>query len=339
MAHGVCPFPFPDPSPLFPIPCSLLPPLVMKKPRNKYVDYVQYVAIRLFAMLVHMFPWRANYRTAKWLADMMFRFDKRHRDRALRHLELSFPDWPPRKRWRVARASVRNLVYLGVEFLFTTRLMTPATWRLHMRLHDLGETIRILLERKSGAIFVTGHFGNWEVIGYAMATMGFPSVSIARRLDNPYVDEYAFGVRGRTGQMVLDKKGATRTVPEVLERRGAVAFVADQDAGRKGAFVDFFGRKASTYKIIALMAMRYEAPIIVGYGKRLAEEFKFEMGIQRIIRPHEWADKDDPVMWITQEFTRALEDVIRSAPEQYLWVHRRWKHRPKGEPQPADGIA
>ena len=311
----------------------------MKKPRNKYLDYLQYVGLRLFAMFVHMFSWRANYRTARWVGDLMFRFDRRHRRRAIRHLQLSFPDWPEEKYQRVARASMRNLVYLGVEFFFTTRLITPATWRRHIRLHGLGGTIRILLERKSGAIFVTGHFGNWEVVGYAMATLGFPSVSIARRLDNPYVDEYVFGVRARTGQTVLDKKGASRTVPEVLAEKGAVAFVADQDAGRKGAFVDFFGRKASTYKMIALMAMQHGAPIIVGYGKRLAEEFKFEMGIRRIIRPHEWADKDDPIKWITQEFTRALEDIVRSAPEQYLWVHRRWKHRPRGEPQPADGIA
>jgi demethylmenaquinone methyltransferase/2-methoxy-6-polyprenyl-1,4-benzoquinol methylase len=106
-----------------------------------------------------------------------------------------------------------------------------------------------------------------------------------------------------------------------------VGFIADQDAGRKGAFVDFFGRKASTYKIIALMAMQYEVPVVIGYGKRLDEDDHFEIGIERIILPHEWAGKDDPVLWITQEYTAALEQVIRRAPEQYLWVHRRWKHR------------
>jgi KDO2-lipid IV(A) lauroyltransferase len=118
-----------------------------------------------------------------------------------------------------------------------------------------------------------------------------------------------------------------------------VAFVADQDAGRKGVFVDFFGRPASTYKSIALMAMQFSAPIVVGYGKRLGEDFRFELGVARVIEPHEWAGRDDPVRWITQEYTRALEETVRAAPEQYLWVHRRWKHRPKGEPQPEDGVA
>ncbi|HUU58386.1 MAG TPA: lipid A biosynthesis acyltransferase [Phycisphaerae bacterium] len=311
----------------------------MAKPRNKFLDYLQYIVLRIFAMLAHMFSHRANYRTARWAADLLFRFDKRHRDRAVRHLRLSFPDWSEEKYYRVAKASMRNVTYLGVEFLFTTRVITPGRWRRHIRLQNLADTLRLLLEGSRGAIFVTGHFGNWEVIGYTMATLGFPTVSVARRLDNPYLDRYAFGVRGRTGQVIVDKKGASQTVPEILDRKGAVGFVADQDAGRKGAFVDFFGRKASTYKTIALMAMRHDAPVIVGYGKRLGEKYEFEMGIRRVIHPREWADQDDPVMWITQEYTRALEEIVRADPEQYLWVHRRWKHRPKGEPPAPDGVA
>jgi Kdo2-lipid IVA lauroyltransferase/acyltransferase len=85
--------------------------------------------------------------------------------------------------------------------------------------------------------------------------------------------------------------------------------------------------------------MRHEVPVIVGYGRRTAKNFQFEIGIQQIIEPSEWADKDDPMTWLTQEYTKALEDSIRTAPEQYLWVHRRWKHRPKGEPPAPDGIA
>jgi KDO2-lipid IV(A) lauroyltransferase len=311
----------------------------MAKPRNPLIDWLQYLGLRLFAMFVHMFDWRANYRTARWLGDLLYYADRRHRDRAIRHLELSFPGWPAAKIRRVARLSMRNLTYLGVEFLFTTRLIKPSTWRNHIRLTDLGESIRLLLENRSGMIFLTGHFGNWEVVGYTMATLGFPTCSVARRLDNPYLDRYAFSVREATGQRILDKRGASQVVPEVLANRGAVGFVADQDAGRKGAFVDFFGRKASTYKTIALMAMEYQTPIAVGYGKRLDEDFHFEMGIERVILPAEWADRDDPVLWITQEFTAALEAVIRRAPEQYLWTHRRWKHRPRGEEQPPDGVA
>jgi len=310
-----------------------------RKKRSKLLDFVAYLGLRTFAMFVHMFSWEANYRTARWVGDLMYRFDRRHRQRGLAHLRKSFPDWPQDKLHRVCRASMRNLAYLGVEFLFTTRLITPGRWRRHITLTNQQENLHLLLAHETPLIYVAGHFGNWEVVGYAMAALGFPVYAVARRLDNPYVDRYVMGVREARGMTVLDKRGASARLEGILCARGNVCFVADQDAGRKGAFVDFFGRKASTYKAVALMAMRHRAPVIVGYGRRLDEEYHFEIGIGRVIHPHEWADKDNPMLWITQEYTRALEEVIRTAPEQYLWVHRRWKHRPRGEPAAPDGVA
>ncbi len=96
-------------------------------------------------------------------------------------------------------------------------------------------------------------------------------------------------------------------------------------------FVDFFGRKASTYKSIGLLAMEHEVPIIVGCARRTDVGYQYELCVNRIIRPEEWRDRDDPLMWITQEYSRAMEEFIRVAPEQYLWIHRRWKSRPKEE--------
>jgi KDO2-lipid IV(A) lauroyltransferase len=112
-----------------------------------------------------------------------------------------------------------------------------------------------------------------------------------------------------------------------------LCFIADQDAGRKGLFVDFFGRKASTYKSIGLLALTYNLPIIVGCSKRVDNRFFFEIEATRYIFPQEWADKDDPLQWITAEYTREIENFIRQDPTQYWWLHRRWKHRPKNEIQ------
>ena len=311
----------------------------MARPRNKTIDYLQYLGLRLFAAFVYMFSVRSNYRTARWLGELMWRIDRRHRRIACAHLRLSFPDWPERRVQRVARKSMHNLMFLVVETLLTPRLITLRTWRRHIRLANLKETIRLLLKQESGAMMVTGHFGNFEAVGYTMATLGFPTVSVARPLDNTYLWEYMVKMLEKTGQSFLYKKGATQSVDAVLSARGSLSIVGDQDAGRKGLFVDFFGRPASTYRSIALLAMRYQLPIVVGYGKRLSDRFEFEMGIQRVIRPSEWADQDDELTWITREFTRALEQIVRSAPEQYLWVHRRWKHRPDGTKAPGDGVA
>ncbi len=311
----------------------------MAKHRNKIIDLLQYLALRLFAMFVHMFPVRMNYHTARLMGDIIYFFDRRHRHRAAEHLRRSFPEWDEKKIQRVARESMREMTYLGIEVLFTPRLITPYRWQRHVRLANMEETLRLLIERPSGVIFITGHFGNWEVVGYTMATLGFPTVSVARPLDNEYVNEYIMGVRERTGQSILYKKGASRSVDELLEDRGALSFIADQDAGRKGVFVDFFHRPASTYKSIGLLAMRHRAPIIVGYGRRLGEDYRFEIGIEGIIYPEQWDDKDDPLKWITQQYTSSLENIIRRSPGQYLWVHRRWKHRPDGTRAMPDGIA
>ena len=310
----------------------------MARPRNKPLDYAVYVAMRMLAAMVHMFSWEANYRAAAFLAELLWRFDHRHRRRALGHLKRSFPDWTERRVSQVAHASMRSLAYLGLEFLFTSRKITPGRWRRHVRLHNMNEALRLLVERRTGLVLITGHFGNWELAGYTLATLGFANTAIARPLDNPYVNEYVLGQREKRGLRILDKKGAASEVDDLLDAGGLVCFIADQDAGRKGVFVDFFGRPASTYKSIALMAMRHNSPVVVTYGRRLAPRFQFEIGVERIIHPREWADKDDPLHWITQAYTRALEDLARRNPTQYLWVHRRWKHTPKGTADPVGGI-
>jgi len=311
----------------------------MAKPRNKLEDWLAYLGLRLLAMVLYMFSPRANYRTVRWLGRMLFRFDRRHRDIALRHLRLSFPDWTEDRCRRVARQSMEAMACLALEVLLTPRLLTPARWRRHCRMINQAENIRLLTRRPHGLIYVTGHFGNWEVLGYLLGALGFDGFAVARPLDNPYLNRYLMDLRQAVGLRILDKAGASALMDEILTAKDYVGFIADQDAGRKGLFVDFFGRPASTYKAPALMAIRHNVPVIVGYGLRCGEDFSFDLGIHRIIRPEEWADKDDPVRWITQEYTAALEELVRARPEQYLWMHRRWKHRPRGQPQPADGVA
>ncbi len=306
--------------------------------RNRVLDYFVYVLARMFTVLLHLFARRANYRTARLVGDLLYRFDAKHRRIALEHLRRSFPDWPQSRLEEVARRSMHNMIYLGLEVLYTPRLVTVTRWPEFVRFDNVGPTLRLLLQNR-GLIALTGHFGNWEVLGYTLACLGFPTYSVARRLDNPHIDRFILGVREDRGQVILDKRGATARIPELLAENKPVGFIADQDAGRKGAFVDFFGRKASTYKSIALLAIQHEVPVAVGYARRVGEDFQFEIGVERTIYPEEWAHVDDPVLWITREYTAALERVVRRDPEQYLWVHRRWKHRPRGEPPAEGGVA
>jgi KDO2-lipid IV(A) lauroyltransferase len=219
---------------------------------------------------------------------------------------------------------------LAVDFIFLPHLVNERTWGRYIELGNMREALRIMLDGK-GALLLTPHFGNWELAGYLLALFGFDVAAIMRPLDNVYLNRYVVDVRRRTGLALIDKKGAMETAEDILAHGGALGFIADQNAGSKGMFVDFFGVKASTYKSIGLLAMAREVPIIVGYARRLGNRFHFEVGVERVIRPQEWADQPDPLRWITQEFTNAMEASIRRAPEQYLWIHRRWKSRPKEE--------
>jgi KDO2-lipid IV(A) lauroyltransferase len=178
---------------------------------------------------------------------------------------------------------------------------------------------------------VGAHYGNFEIIGYMMGLFGFNVYSIARPLDNPFISKYLYGVRERVGQKIIDKKGAAELFDKVASTGATLCFIADQDAGEKGIFVDFFGRKASTYKSIGLLAITNNIPIGIGYGRRIDNRFFFEMGVTRIIFPNEWADKEDPLLWVTAEYTKEIEQFVREDPTQYWWIHRRWKHRPKDE--------
>jgi KDO2-lipid IV(A) lauroyltransferase len=189
------------------------------------------------------------------------------------------------------------------------------------------------MQEGRGLLMVTGHYANFEIIGYILGLFGFNIYSIARPLDNKFISRYLYGVRQRAGQKIIDKKGAVQLMDRIIADGATVCFIADQDAGRKGVFVDFFGRKASTYKSIALLAITNEIPICVGYSRRLANRFFFEIGVQRIIFPREWADKDDPLEWITAQYTKAIEECVRQDPSQYWWLHRRWKHQPKQKRQ------
>src|SRR5262249_5730587 len=131
----------------------------------------------------------------------------------------------------------------------------PRRYHLHnyKRIACLKDSARMAEVYLSGrpALFVTGHLGNWEMAGYTLGPVGFKAHAVARRLDNPYLDEFLRHFREKTGQKVLDKDGATEATEKLLAKGGIIATLADQDAGQRGLFVDFFGRPASTHKAIA----------------------------------------------------------------------------------------
>jgi KDO2-lipid IV(A) lauroyltransferase len=305
--------------------------MFMAKARRVWMDVLVYLAVRLLAMVMQMFPIDVNLRTARFMGWVWYHIMPRHRERARAHLRMAYQDaLSPTQVDRLALESMQQMVMMAVEALFTPRLINEWTWNRYVRLKGMAPLVEELLSDR-GVILLTAHYGNWELLGFVMTALGFPATAVMRPLDNPYLNEHLLKVRRDRGLMLLDKRGATESADQVLDDGETLCFIADQNAGRKGEFVDFFGVKASTYKSIALLAIRHRVPIIVGYARRLSERFEYEAGCTRMIRPEEWEGRDNEIHWITQEYTRAIEQFVREAPEQYLWMHRRWKSRPRGE--------
>ncbi|HUW20827.1 MAG TPA: lysophospholipid acyltransferase family protein [Sedimentisphaerales bacterium] len=301
-----------------------------KKKHNPVKDYLVYLGLRVLVLFLYLFDVETNLRTACFLGRLLWKYYHRGRQRALDNLRASFPEMSEQWIWRTGRRSFEHIVMLAVDVLFTPRLVKKDNWRDYSRFKT-AERAKWLMKEGKGLLMVAAHYSNFEIMGYMLGLFGFNVYSIARPLDNRFVNNWLYGVRRRAGQEIIDKKGAAEMMNKIASDGATLCFIADQDAGRKGIFVDFFGRKASTYKSIGLLAITNNIPIGVGYSRRTDNRFFFEIGVNRIIFPEEWADKKDPLRWVTAEYTKAIEEFVREDPSQYWWLHRRWRHRPKEE--------
>lgn len=301
-----------------------------KKGRSQVLDWLGYVLMRVILCILYLFPVRRNLRFACFLGNLMWTHYHRGRDRALENLRAAFPEKDHAWHCETGRKSFQHIVMLTIDLLFTPRLVRKENWRDYAHVINI-ERAKWMMQEGKGLLMLTGHYGNFEIIGYALGLFGFNIYSIARPLDNRFINDYLYRVRERNGQKIIDKKGAADLMVDLTEQGATLCFIADQDAGRKGVFVDFFGRKASSYKSIGLLALQYNKPIVVGVCRQVPGEFFFEVEVGRLIEPVEWSSKDNPLQWITQEYNSVLEALIRKDPTQYWWVHRRWKTRPKEE--------
>lgn len=301
-----------------------------EKKRNLMNDWLVYAAMRIGLFIMYCFPVEKNLQFACFLGRQLWKNYHRGRQRAIDNLRASFPEKDDKWITETGRRSFEQIAMLTIDVFFTPKLVHRDNWDRYST-YDNIEQCKWMMQGGRGLLFVGAHYGNFEIVGYLMGLFGFQVYSIARPLDNKFINNYLFGIRERVGQKIIDKKGASQQMEQLAVNHATLCFVADQDAGRKGVFVDFFGRKASTYKSIALVAMQYDMPIVVGCSRRRGNDFFFEISVNRTIMPEEWKDKDDPLKWITQEYTAYIEKFIREDPSQYWWLHRRWKHRPKEE--------
>jgi KDO2-lipid IV(A) lauroyltransferase len=300
----------------------------MSKPRSLLADYAVYLAIRVFVCFIQMLSLRAACALSGGLAYLIHLVDRRHRQVALENLEASFGDgYTASERSRLVTKTYEHFCRLLIEIILLPRKLHLNNWSRYVHIRESPTLVEFLLSGRP-LLLVTAHFGNWEMGGYVLGLLGFPTYAVARPLDNPYLDEFLRRFRERTGQRILAKKGDFDQMQEILSTGGVIATLGDQDAGQRGLFVDFFGRPASTHKAIALMSLQYRAPLLVMLPHNIGKPMYYEAGIDEAILPEDFADCPGAVREITQRFTAAVERKVRMHPAQYFWLHRRWKHQP-----------
>ncbi|MGQ0560466.1 MAG: lysophospholipid acyltransferase family protein [Gemmatimonadota bacterium] len=243
-----------------------------------------------------------------------------------KHLRLAFPE--KSDAW-IASTMRKSYAHLGREALATIRLARLSRDQVIARttVHGLAE-FRRALEAGRGLVLASGHVGNHELGAAALSARGVPLDLVVQQQGNPLFDGAHNAARRRLGLGIIDRFQAHRLAIKALRGGRAVAFAADQNAGKAGVFVPFFGRLASTHRGAALFAVKTGAPLFLGTSLRRGAGYEVTLQPVDVDRG---GDLDDVVQRLTAAFTARLEEVVRAAPDQYLWLHRRWKTPPPEE--------
>ena len=249
-----------------------------------------------------------------------------------------FPDWDRATRHRFIRRMWEHLFLMVAEVAQVRRCIHETSFDRYVTFVNKPLLVRYLLDARP-TVLVTGHYGNFEVAGYVLGMFGFPSFTIARRLDNPFLDRFVNKFRGSTGQFILPKQGCAPQVEAILRSGGTLSLLGDQHAGDKGCWVEFLGRPASCHKAVALFTLSSGAPQLVCYVRRTGRPMHFEVGVVGVADPETWDTGLAGVKPLTRWYNERLEEMILAAPEQYWWVHRRWKGQPPARQRKKDAAA
>jgi KDO2-lipid IV(A) lauroyltransferase len=249
---------------------------------------------------------------------------------AMFNLRLAFPDWSDARRKQVIRGMIRQVGWMAGEFSQFPKYTRENIERIVVV--DGFENFDAARRRGKGVLFLTGHMSAWELSSFAHALYGYPLHFLVRPIANRRVDALINGYRCRSGNRPIEKNRAARETLRVLGEGGTVGILADHNTTLdEGVFVNFFGIPASTTSGLARIALRTDAAVVPGFlswdeGRR-KYRLRFEPAVELARTGNEEADAIES----TARFTRAIEDYIRAHPDQWLWVHKRWKTRPPGE--------
>jgi len=289
-----------------------------KKVKGALLQLAEYGAVASLLFLVQLIPLFLIRRLSRLIGGLFFQFVPHRRRIALDNLARAFPCEKAEELKRIARESFTSLVFTFLESAkFRSVFTGPDAFERVRRssdgLEQLFRKARKIHDESGGCIFVTPHIGNWEFLPHVSALVGIPLAVVVRPLDNPYLERLIYQSRTETGQAIIPKRNAFFVLQKTLREGRSI-----------GITVEFFGRMATATPVPALLAITHKRPIVVVACCR-KEGGKYEGFVCDPIWPGEYESEKAEIFRIIGEMTKNMEAIIRKYPEQYLWMHNRWK--------------
>ncbi len=302
---------------------TLNPTAKKNKRRSPVADYGLYVVVRLLVCVVQSLSLSTCVSLSRglaWLLHDVIRIRAQVVDDNLRH---AFPDLDQVQRLNISRGMFEHLILMVCEIAHAQRKIHETNWRDHFELVGGEPLVRAMLEPRP-VLALTAHHGNFEMNGYIAGLLGFPTFTLARTLDNPYLDRFLSRFRGATGQYILPTKNTAALAEHVIDAGETLAALGDHYGGPKGCWIRYFNRPASCHKALALFSLAQKAPLVVVYTQRTTGPMHFRLHCVATFDPQA-AGEAASVKSLTQWYSDHVEQFVRGAPEQYWWLHRRWK--------------
>jgi Kdo2-lipid IVA lauroyltransferase/acyltransferase len=294
-------------------------------------ENLEYAFVWTLVKLLGLLPRRVARSVGATIGALAYALLGRLRSTGFRNLELAYPEMPVAERENILRKLYRNLGWLLAEFCQMSSYTRENT-RNFIRYEGL-ENYLAARDRGNGVLIVTGHLGAWELSSFYHSLMGHPMSMVIRRLDNAKVDRLVNTVRCLHGNRVLHKDDFARGLIGAMRAGETVGILMDTNmTPPQGVFVPFFGHMACTAAGMARVALRTGASVLPGFMLWEESEQKYVLRFGEPIALIESGDDEQDMIENTARFTAAIEGYVRQYPEQWLWVHRRWKTRPEGEP-------
>jgi Kdo2-lipid IVA lauroyltransferase/acyltransferase len=291
---------------------------------HKTKHIVEYILFRFATFIIQRLPLSLLHKTGSILARLVYPVLKSRRDVALQNLRYAFPELEESKRQDIAFRSFQSVSVAFLELLWYPKFTkTGIKQRVHIENIEL---LKQLQEKKKGIIFLTAHYGSWELASQAMTVYSdSPVFTIAKPQSNVLVDQIITRWRELFGLRIVAMGISVREILRTLQEGGIVALAADQSAPRESVAVNFFGRNVPTFQGPAIFSLKTGAPIILGCTVR-QKNGNYTMRFVHVPSDDLDGVSDENILELTRRQVQLTEKIIRQCPEQWMWMHKRWKH-------------